>query len=86
MNRLSALLLVGLLCIGGCGDDAGQGSGQVTLQPPTVDADRMLPVDDEIRQLRPPPNPERNAYFGDLHVHTVLFLGCLRLRHHRYSL
>ena len=74
MNRLSALLLVGLLYIGGCGDDAGQGSGQVTLQPPTVDADRMLPVDDEIRQLRPLPNPERNAYFGDLHVHTAYSL------------
>ena len=30
-----------------------------------------LPVDDEILQLRPAPNPARNAYFGDLHVHTT---------------
>jgi len=31
----------------------------------------QLPVNHEILTLRPPPNPERNAYFGDLHVHTA---------------
>ncbi len=30
----------------------------------------LLPPDDEILTLRTHPNPERNAYFGDLHVHT----------------
>lgn len=40
----------------------------------------LLPVDHEIRQFKsvgtepnpnqPKPNPDRNAYFGDLHVHT----------------
>ncbi len=30
----------------------------------------LLPVNREILALRPAPNPERNAYFGDLHVHT----------------
>ena len=28
-------------------------------------------IDDELVWVRPAPNPERNAYFGDLHVHTV---------------
>ena len=31
---------------------------------------RLLPVDEDIVQLRPLSNPERNAYFGDLHIHT----------------
>jgi hypothetical protein len=30
----------------------------------------LLPVNREILTLRPAPNPDRNAYFGDLHVHT----------------
>lgn len=28
-------------------------------------------ADDEVLIRRPPPNPERLAFFGDLHVHTV---------------
>jgi hypothetical protein len=32
---------------------------------------RSLPVDTEILELRPAANPDRNAYFGDLHVHTA---------------
>ena len=41
----------------------------------------VMPSDNEIVSFpapsppvsqRPPPNPERNAYFGDLHVHTTL--------------
>ena len=31
----------------------------------------IFPVNDEILNLRPPANPDRNAYFGDLHVHTA---------------
>jgi hypothetical protein len=30
----------------------------------------LFPVNEEILSLRPPANPDRNAYFGDLHVHT----------------
>jgi hypothetical protein len=30
----------------------------------------LFPASEEILQLRPAPNAERNAYFGDLHVHT----------------
>ena len=33
--------------------------------------ERAFEIDDEILALRPKPNPERNAYFGDLHVHTT---------------
>lgn len=31
----------------------------------------LFPAGEEILTLRPPPNPDRNAYFGDLHVHTA---------------
>lgn len=31
----------------------------------------LFPANEEILTLRQPPNPERNAYFGDLHVHTA---------------
>jgi hypothetical protein len=34
-------------------------------------ANSQLPVNNDILTLRTPPNPERNAYFGDLHVHTA---------------
>ncbi|MCH2174070.1 DUF3604 domain-containing protein [Myxococcota bacterium] len=30
-----------------------------------------LEIDDDVITVRPRPNPERNAYFGDLHVHTT---------------
>ncbi len=34
--------------------------------------ERLLEVNPAILDMRPPePNPERNAYFGDLHVHTT---------------
>lgn len=33
--------------------------------------ERILPVSDDIVERWPKRNPERNAYFGDLHVHTT---------------
>ena len=30
---------------------------------------------------RPARNPLKNAYFGDLHLHSRLFHGCFRIRH-----
>jgi hypothetical protein len=32
---------------------------------------QLLEIGDETVTVRPKPNPERNAYFGDLHVHTA---------------
>ena len=32
---------------------------------------QLLPTNTEVIHLRPESNPERNAYFGDLHVHTT---------------
>jgi len=66
-------LAVGLgLALGGCGDDkslsdqarefAGRGTNNANTQ--------LEPVYDLLDLAPPPPNPERNAYFGDLHVHT----------------
>ncbi len=41
---------------------------------PEADARRFagptFAIGDELVRVRPDPNPERNAYFGDLHVHT----------------
>ena len=34
-------------------------------------SDHLLETNTDIIELRPAPNPERNAYFGDLHVHTA---------------
>ena len=34
-------------------------------------ANTLLPANEEILTLRAAPNPDRNAYFGDLHVHTA---------------
>ena len=31
----------------------------------------IFPANEEVLTLRPPANPDRNAYFGDLHVHTA---------------
>jgi hypothetical protein len=33
--------------------------------------ERVLEIDDELVTRRPEPNPERDVYFGDLHVHTT---------------
>ncbi|HIE50110.1 MAG TPA: DUF3604 domain-containing protein, partial [Gammaproteobacteria bacterium] len=30
-----------------------------------------IQIDNDITKLKPTPNPNRNAYFGDLHVHTA---------------
>jgi hypothetical protein len=60
---LSACLLAAL---SGCSDSRQSLTITATQRP----SGNLLPVNGEILALRPPPNPDRNAYFGDLHVHT----------------
>ncbi|MEP5765843.1 MAG: DUF3604 domain-containing protein [Halieaceae bacterium] len=68
-----ALALLTLLC-GGCADDDSLNSAQtdetISIAGAARSDNRLLPVDPAIVQMRPAANPERNAYFGDLHVHT----------------
>jgi len=67
-----ATLLLPALLLGACGGDAplseqvndfgGRGSNNANSQLPTVT---------DLLDLSPPPtNPQRSAFFGDLHVHT----------------
>jgi len=65
-------LLLPALLLGACGDRqslteqandfGGRGSNNANAQ--------LHPVTDLLDLAPPPPNPERTAYFGDLHVHT----------------
>jgi len=73
-----AILRAGFLLLGlcACSDtenslDAIQKNERVGIAGEARGADVLFPADTEILALRPPPNPERNAYFGDLHVHTA---------------
>ena len=72
MRRTHILILSLAVITGGCsgdkslsdqtGDFAGRGTNNANTQ--------LAPVDELLDLSPPPPNPERNAYFGDLHVHT----------------
>ncbi len=67
------LLLPGLFA---CSDsknslDQMQKNEQVSFAGGAQPTNSLFPANTEILALRPPPNPERNAYFGDLHVHTA---------------
>ena len=68
----SLILALSLLClVSACGDrslsdeanDFGGRSG-------STDDQQLKPVLDLLDRTSAPPNTERNAYFGDLHVHT----------------
>jgi len=76
MNR--SILLTGYFILGLCACsepenslDAIQKNEQVGIAGEARGANSLFPANTEILALRPPPNPERNAYFGDLHVHTA---------------
>jgi hypothetical protein len=43
---------------------------EISFQPQRDYPGPVFEATDETIAVRPPPNPERNAYFGDLHVHT----------------
>jgi hypothetical protein len=73
MNHRTQTLSIGslaLLCVlasSGCGDvDSSQDSGPADFR--TVDV--VFEPSTATMSLRPEANPERNVYFGDLHVHT----------------
>ena len=76
MKTSKPLALSLLLALGACsGDDDSLNSMQsddnVGIAGAARGSTRLLPVNEEILTLREAPNPERNAYFGDLHVHTA---------------
>ena len=62
-----------LLCVGACGEDAsvsGINEGDDEILGGTHGKNVLLEPRIRTMTLRPAPNPDRNAYFGDLHVHT----------------
>ncbi|NQZ97719.1 MAG: DUF3604 domain-containing protein [Myxococcales bacterium] len=72
-NRIAGLIIAGLLLgLLACDraetrDDSSPLAASTTRSIP----ERVLSISDEIVEVRPQPNSHRNAYFGDLHVHTT---------------
>jgi len=72
-------VLVGFIFIVNIGSATGQttdGSKPETQTPPSRNQRLNVPnsimtIGDETVTVRPEANPQRNAYFGDLHVHTT---------------
>lgn len=64
--RAAALWIVMTLALPGC-SDPGAATGGVPEQSATAPGSDGV---GEPESARPAPNPMRNAYFGDLHVHT----------------
>jgi len=57
------IIFVLIFIIISCSESASQ-----IDNPQSLDQDKLL-TNNQIK-LRPAPNPDKNAYFGDLHVHT----------------
>ena len=72
--RVGLVAAIALLSWFGCSRESEETiieDGPGALQAQSNAEDPVFEVDDEILTLhRPPPNPERVAFFGDLHVHT----------------
>ncbi len=73
IETLAVAVLLGIAPVQGCEDTSSLSSintsedrGLAGAQTENVMFEPSL----ETLQLRPAPNPERNVYFGDLHVHT----------------
>ena len=62
----SSLIAMSLICLSSCGDNAPRLTNQQALlgQP-------LFETQHDVVDRRPVANPQRNAYFGDLHVHTT---------------
>lgn len=70
---LAASAITLTLSLGGCTDSILPDLNKVNPVGTKTDgpkANQLLEVNNEILNLRPMANPDRNAYFGDLHVHT----------------
>ena len=70
---LTGLLLLGLCACSGSDEslDDMQKNEHASFAGGRQAINSLFPANTEILTLRPAPNPERNAYFGDLHVHTA---------------
>ncbi|CAA0123686.1 Uncharacterised protein [Halioglobus japonicus] len=74
--RIQPALLSTVLLLGACSGpenslDEMQKNEDVGFAGVSRGTDSLFEANEEIVTLRPPPNPDRNAYFGDLHVHTA---------------
>ncbi len=74
MRRTTLLAGSAVLALAACSNesmDAMQSDASTGIAGAARNANSLLPPSNEIVNFRPDPNPERNAYFGDLHVHTA---------------
>lgn len=75
MHRTRLLLCCLPFAVLACGEreslNSLQANDRVGLAGEARNQNQLRPVNEEIVTLRQPPNPDRNAYFGDLHVHTA---------------
>ena len=72
MRKISKALMVGLALLISTGCE--QASDLNDMSPLATQArfpDRAFPISEDFIDIRPMPNPDRNAYYGDLHVHTT---------------
>jgi hypothetical protein len=71
LSQINAAALIIAAGLSGCGEDITQQVNDFAGRTDGDSPNQLLDVNREILDLAaPPPNPERNAYFGDLHVHT----------------
>jgi hypothetical protein len=74
MNKFATLTIALLLALAGCADDAlddMQNDADTGLVGAARGVNTLLQPNTDIIDFRADPNPDRNAYFGDLHVHTA---------------
>ncbi len=79
-KQLLYLLVIGILVVlMGCNKDQNSDAKKSTTQASSSSNLRsslpnsVLDIGDEKLTVRPIANPLRNAYFGDLHVHTAYY-------------
>ena len=79
ISRTALIIIITLTAA--CSDDQAASDRRAQAQKYYRTTDTIIPVNDEIIRFpalpkpsdsRPESNPDRNAYFGDLHVHTSL--------------